>query len=71
MVLELWLQLKATSTLPKCIDILDKNVWPVVVWYFDGKEYLFTDDNAPIHRAHTVENYKDQNEVTSTEWPAQ
>ena len=71
MVLELWLQLKATSTLPKCIDILDKNVWPVVVWYFDGKEYLFTDDNAPVHRAHTVENYKDQNEVTSTEWPAQ
>ena len=71
MVLELWLQLKATSTLPKCIDILDKNVWPVVVWYFDGKEYLFTDDNAPIHWAHTVENYKDQNEVTSTEWPAQ
>ena len=29
------------------------------------------DDNAPIHRAHTVENYKDQNEVSSTEWPAQ
>ena len=29
------------------------------------------DDNAPVHRAHTVENYEDQNEVTSTEWPAQ
>ena len=29
------------------------------------------DDNAPVHRAHTVENYKDQNEVTSMEWPAQ
>ena len=30
------------------------------------------DDNAPVHRAHTVENYKDKNEVTgSMEWPAQ
>ena len=55
----------------KYIDILDKNLWPVVVWYFEGKEYLFMDDNAPVHRAHTVDNYKDQNEVTSMEWPAQ
>ena len=55
----------------KCIDILDNNLWPVVVWYFEGKEYSFMDDNAPVHRAHTVENYKEQNKVTSTEWPAQ
>ena len=55
----------------KYIDILDKKLWPVVVWYFEGKEYLFTDDNAPVRRAYTVENYKDQNEVTSMEWPAQ
>ena len=55
----------------KYIDIQDKNLWPVVVWYFEGKEYLFMDDSAPVHRAHTVENYKDQNEVTSMEWPAQ
>ena len=24
-----------------------------------------------VHKAHTVKNYKDQNEVTSMEWPAQ
>ena len=29
------------------------------------------DNNGPVHRAHAVENYKDQNEVTSMEWPAQ
>ena len=32
------------------------------------------DDNVPdiyVHKAHTVKNYKDQNEVTSMEWPAQ
>ena len=55
----------------KYIDILDKNLWPVVVWYFQGKVYLFMDDNAPVHRTHTVENYKDQNVVISMEWPAQ
>ena len=55
----------------KNIEILDKNLWPVVVWYFKGKEYLFINDNAPVHRAHTVDNYKDQSEVTSMEWPAQ
>ena len=33
----------------KYIDILDKNLWPVVVWYFEGKEYLFMDDNRAIY----------------------
>ena len=47
----------------KYIDILDKNLWPVVVWYFERKEYLFIDDNAPVRRAHTVDNYNDQNEA--------
>ena len=32
---------------------------------------MFMDDNAPVHRAHTVENYKVKNEVTLMEWPAQ
>ena len=55
----------------KCIDILDENLRPVVGWYFEGKEYSFMDDNAPVRRAHTVDNYKDQNEITSIEWPGQ
>ena len=37
----------------------------------EGKEYLFMDENAPVHRTHTVENYKDLNVVTSMQWPAQ
>ena len=53
----------------KYIDILDKSLWPVVVWYFEGKKYLFMNDNGPVHRAHTIDSYKDQNEVTSMEWP--
>ena len=37
----------------------------------EGKEYLFMDENAPVHRTHTVENYKDLNVVNSMEWSAQ
>ena len=29
------------------------------------------DDNAPVHRGHTVKSDKDHNKVTSMEWPAQ
>ena len=41
----------------KYIDILDKNLWLIVVWYFEGKEHLFVDDNIPFHRAHTVKKF--------------
>ena len=58
MILELWLQLKATLTLQVLIDILDRNLWPVVVWYVEDKHYFFMDENAPVHRAHTVKKYK-------------
>ena len=33
-----------------------------------GKKKLY---NAPVHRAHTVKNYKDQKKATSMECPAQ
>ena len=52
----------------KYIDILDKKLWrPVVVWYFEVKEYLFMNMTKRLF----TEPYKDQNEVTSMEWPAQ
>ena len=55
----------------KYIDILENNLWPVIAWYFEDNEYLFMDDNAPVHRAHAVENYKNENEITFMKWPAQ
>ena len=57
-MLELWLQLKATLTLQVHIDILDRNVWPLVVCYVEDKNYFFMDDNAPVHKAHTVKKCK-------------
>ena len=63
--------LEGNSNSAKYIDILENNVWPVVVWYFEDKDYLFMDDDTPVHRAHSVNNYKDKNELLSMEWPAQ
>ena len=38
----------------KYIDILENKPWPVIVWYFEDKEYLFMDGNAPVHRKLTL-----------------
>lgn len=53
------------------IDILDNNLWPVVVRHFPNENYIFQDDNAPVHRAGIVANYKLRNNIHSMLWPAQ
>lgn len=35
----------------KYIDILENNLWPVVARHFADGDYLFMDDNAPVHRS--------------------
>ena len=52
-------------------QILDDNLWPVIARHFPDNSYLFQDDNAPVHRAHTVSSYKAINNVKSISWPAQ
>jgi hypothetical protein len=36
------------------IDIIDEHLWPVVARHYPRNDYIFQDDNAPIHRAHAV-----------------
>ena len=38
---------------------------------FSDNEYVFNDDNAPVHRARITENYKLENNINCTTWPAQ
>ena len=38
---------------------------------FSRASCLFQDDNAPIHRANDVKNYKEENQINCLEWPAQ
>ena len=53
------------------IDVLENNVWPVIARYFADNDYVFQDDNAPVHRARITENYKQENNMNCTTWPAQ
>jgi hypothetical protein len=47
-------------------DILDNHLWPVLARHFADKPYLFQDDNAPVHRARLIEEFKRDNDIPST-----
>jgi hypothetical protein len=47
----------------KYIDIIDEHLWPVVARHYPRNDYIFQDDNAPIHRARAVQEYKLQNNI--------
>lgn len=55
----------------KYLDILDENLWPVLARHFPDDNYIFMDDNAPVHRARLVKNYLEENSIKTTTWPAQ
>lgn len=55
----------------KYIDIIDNNLWPVIARHFPDDNYTFMDDNAPVHRAHIVCQYMENNNIHHTVWPAQ
>lgn len=50
--------------------MVDNNLWPVIVRHFTDSDYIFMDDNAPVHRVRIV-NYVTENNITTTEMPAQ
>lgn len=45
----------------KFIDIIEKNVWPIIARHFTNNEYIYQDDNAPVHWARIVKEYINQN----------
>ena len=55
----------------KYIEILEDNLWPVIVRHYPEENYIFQDDNAPVHGARSVQNYKTQNNINGMFWPAQ
>ena len=52
-------------------DILEKNFWPNAAKYFPSEDFIFLDDNAPVHRAQSTTKYKLRNKIKSFSWPAQ
>jgi len=55
----------------KYIDILEDNLWSVVAHHFPRNNYIFQDDNALVHKARTVIEYKLKNKIKTLTWPAQ
>ena len=55
----------------KYIEIVDNFVWPVIARHFPDDNYIYQDDNAPVHRARIVKEYFEQNQTHGMEWPAQ
>lgn len=52
--LECWCMSKEISNQQKYIQILDDNLWSVIVRHFADGVYTFQDDNAPVHRSRVV-----------------
>ena len=52
-------------------QIIDNNLWPVIARHYPQNNYIFQDDNAPVHQAHSVNKYKARNRIRLNSWPAQ
>jgi thioredoxin reductase len=47
------------------------NLNPVIVGHFPGNDYLFQDENVPIHRACSTKEYVARTHLKNMSWPAQ
>jgi len=55
----------------KYVKVLDENLWPVVCKKFSGRQFIFQDDNAPVHRSLLTRLWKKEQHISSFAWPAQ
>lgn len=55
----------------KYINIRDNHVWTFNTRHFPKNDFIFQDDNAPVHEARAVEEFKRVNHIWGMIWPAQ
>jgi hypothetical protein len=53
------------------IDVLDNHLLPLLDDLGDEEDYIFQEDNAPIHTARVTTEWKDDNNIETLPWPAQ
>lgn len=53
------------------INMLENTFLPFYNSFENNLQYIFQDDNAPVHRARAVNQWKEDNSVLSLPWPAQ
>lgn len=52
-------------------NILQRHMFPSATRLFEGKEWIFQQDNDPKHTAHIIRNYLRNKNVIKLDWPAQ
>jgi len=55
----------------KYVNLLDGNLWPVVCNNFAERQFIFQDDNAPVHRSLLTRLWKNKRCISSFTWPTQ
>jgi hypothetical protein len=55
----------------KYIEVIDNFAWPVIACHFPDDNYVFQDDNGPVHRARVVKEYMEETDLHGIEQPAQ
>jgi transposase len=53
------------------IEMLQKNLVPFIKSLENSNNYIFQEDNAPIHTAKIAKKWKENNNIPSLPWPAQ
>lgn len=53
------------------IDVLDNHLLSLLDDLGDEEDYIFQEDNAPIHTARVTTEWKDDNNIETLPWPAQ
>jgi len=65
------IQVSGSITGTVYINLLENTFLPFYDSLEDDLEYIFQDDNTPVHRARIVRQWKEDNSVSSLPWPAQ
>jgi len=52
------------------IEILNNHLLPYLETLDQQNEYLFQDDNAPIHRARKTLSWMSENDISQLPWPS-
>ena len=52
-------------------EILEKHLLPFINNLENKENYIFQEDNAPIHTARIAKNWKEVNSIANLPWPAQ
>ena len=55
----------------KYINILNTYLLPVIARHFPMDEYLFPDNNAPVHASRETKLWKQENNIKCMTWPSQ